>query len=77
MRNTQDQQITTRAARERLSPRAERYWRGVDSGAALGYRRTAGGGFWLARVMIEAESEPLMRHHANTIAAAIQTEIGI
>ena len=31
----------------------------------------------LARVMIEAESEPLMRHHANTIAAAIQTEIGI
>jgi phosphoglucosamine mutase len=31
----------------------------------------------LARVMIEAESEPLMRHHANTIAAAIQTEIGV
>jgi phosphoglucosamine mutase len=31
----------------------------------------------LARVMIEAESEPLMRHHANTIAAAIRTEIGI
>ena len=31
----------------------------------------------LARVMIEAESEPLMRHHANTIAAAIQTEIGL
>jgi phosphoglucosamine mutase len=31
----------------------------------------------LARVMIEAESEPLMRHHANTIAAAIRTELGI
>jgi phosphoglucosamine mutase len=31
----------------------------------------------LARVMIEAESEPLMRHHAETIAAAIRTEIGI
>jgi len=31
----------------------------------------------LARVMIEAESEPLMRHHADTIAAAIRTEIGI
>ena len=29
------------------------------------------------RVMIEAESEPLMRHHADTIAAAIRTEIGI
>ncbi|MEO6805123.1 MAG: phosphoglucosamine mutase, partial [Edaphobacter sp.] len=31
----------------------------------------------LARVMIEAESEPLMRHHANTIADAIRTELGI
>jgi phosphoglucosamine mutase len=30
-----------------------------------------------ARVMIEAESEPLMRHHAESIAAAIQTELGI
>ena len=31
----------------------------------------------LARVMIEADSEPLMRRHADTIAAAIRTEIGI
>jgi phosphoglucosamine mutase len=31
----------------------------------------------LARVMIEADSESLMRHHADTIAAAIRTEIGI
>jgi phosphoglucosamine mutase len=31
----------------------------------------------LARVMIEAESEPRMRHHANTIANAIRTELGI
>jgi phosphoglucosamine mutase len=31
----------------------------------------------LARVMIEAESESLMRHHAENIAAAIQTELGI
>src|ERR1700733_2287718 len=31
----------------------------------------------LARLMIEADSEPLMRHHADTIAAAIRTEIGI
>jgi phosphoglucosamine mutase len=30
----------------------------------------------LARVMIEAESEPLMRHHAEAIAAAIRTELG-
>ena len=31
----------------------------------------------LARVMIEAESEPLMRHHADTIAAAIRTALGV
>jgi phosphoglucosamine mutase len=31
----------------------------------------------LARVMIEAESEPTMRHHADTIASAIRAELGI
>jgi phosphoglucosamine mutase len=30
----------------------------------------------LARVMIEAESEPLMQHHAQIIANAIRTELG-
>jgi phosphoglucosamine mutase len=30
----------------------------------------------LARVMIEAESEPLMHHHATAIAEAIRTELG-
>ena len=30
----------------------------------------------LARVMIEAESEPLMHHHANAIASAIRNELG-
>jgi phosphoglucosamine mutase len=31
----------------------------------------------LARVMIEAESEPAMRHHADAIADAIRTELGV
>jgi phosphoglucosamine mutase len=31
----------------------------------------------LARVMIEADSEPLMRYHADSIASAIRTELGI
>jgi phosphoglucosamine mutase len=31
----------------------------------------------LARVMIEAESEPIMHHHANAIATAIRTELGV
>ncbi len=31
----------------------------------------------LARVMIEAESEPAMRHHAESIASAIRAELGM
>ena len=31
----------------------------------------------LARVMIEAESEPLMHHHASAIASAIRNELGV
>jgi phosphoglucosamine mutase len=31
----------------------------------------------LARVMIEAESEPLMHYHADTIADAIRAELGV
>jgi phosphoglucosamine mutase len=31
----------------------------------------------LARVMIEAESEQVMRHHANAIADAIRAELGV
>jgi phosphoglucosamine mutase len=31
----------------------------------------------LARVMIEAESEPAMRHHAEAIAAAIRAQLGV
>jgi phosphoglucosamine mutase len=31
----------------------------------------------LARVMIEAESEPLMHHHSTAIADAIRTELGV
>jgi phosphoglucosamine mutase len=31
----------------------------------------------LARVMIEAESEPLMHRHANSIAEAIRAELGV
>src|SRR3954468_23319826 len=50
-RSTSDAPITTRAARERLTARREPYWRGIESGIAVGYRRNANGGAWLARVL--------------------------
>jgi integrase len=52
-RATADAPITTRASRERLKMRAEPHWRGVESGVALGYRRNARGGAWLARLLSE------------------------
>ena len=39
--------IQTRTARRRLGPGV--YWRGIDSGVHLGYRRAALGGVWLVR----------------------------
>lgn len=53
-RQTQDQPITTREARKKLAVRAEPYWRHIDAGAALGYRKTKTGGTWIARAVIEA-----------------------
>ena len=50
-RATIDAAITTRAARCGLDPRPEPYLRGIEAGVALGYRRAARGGTWLARVL--------------------------
>lgn len=52
-RQTVDQPITTRAARERLAPRAEPYWRALDAGTALGYRKARNGGTWIGRVLLD------------------------
>lgn len=50
-RATADAPLTTRAARERLAIRKEPYWRSIEAGIALGYRRGSTGGAWLARVL--------------------------
>ena len=43
-RTVRDANLETRTARQ-----AEPYWRGLETGLALGYRRRATGGTWLAR----------------------------
>lgn len=51
-RKTQSTEITTRSDRERLSARSEPYWRGIEAGLAIGYRKgKTGTGTWLARLM--------------------------
>jgi integrase len=50
-RKSRDERLDTRTARLRLTPRREPYWRTIQEGRAIGYRRAAGGraGTWIAR----------------------------
>ena len=48
-RTVRDANLETRTARLRLKAQAEPYWRGLEKGLALGYRRRVTGGTWLAR----------------------------
>ena len=55
-RTVRDTNLATRAARLRLVARSEPYWRALEAGLALGYRRRATGGTWLARRRAESGS---------------------
>jgi integrase len=48
-RTVRDAKLDSRAARLRLRIRPEPYWRALEKGLALGYRRRANGGTWLVR----------------------------
>jgi integrase len=50
-RKARDERLDTRAARLRLAPRREPYWRTIQEGRAIGYRRLGSGkaGTWIAR----------------------------
>src|SRR5204863_9814151 len=48
-RTVRDTNLETRTARLRVPIRSEPFWRGLEKGFALGYRRRARGGTWLAR----------------------------
>jgi hypothetical protein len=48
-RTVRDAALVTRSARLRLFPRTKPYWRMLEQGLHLGYRRRATGGTWIAR----------------------------
>ncbi|MGH7089142.1 MAG: tyrosine-type recombinase/integrase, partial [Stellaceae bacterium] len=48
-RNVRNPKIDTRTARARLAVRREPYWTVIAAGCALGYRKGAKGGTWVAR----------------------------
>lgn len=65
-RKIQDRALDTRAARMRLSVRGEPYWRALDAGLALGYRRNKRHGVWIARRWDSASE----RSHESAIGKA-------
>jgi integrase len=48
-RTVRDIALSTRSARLRLSPHNKPYWRMIEQGLHLGYRRRVTGGTWIAR----------------------------
>ena len=48
-RTVRDAKLDTRSARFRLAARREPYWRSISDGLAVGYRKGAKGGTWIAR----------------------------
>src|SRR5580698_10291888 len=48
-RTLRDAKLDTRAARLRLKPRREPYWRAISGGMAVGYRKGAAGGTWIGK----------------------------
>jgi integrase len=48
-RNVRDARLDTRTNRARCRVRREPYWRSISDGLAIGYRRGAKGGTWIAR----------------------------
>ena len=48
-RTVREATLSTRSARLRLAVAAKPYWRVIEQGLHLGYRRRATGGTWIAR----------------------------
>lgn len=64
-RQVRNAKIDTRTARSKLAKRREPYWTSIGNGAALGYRRGAKGGTWIARLRDETG-----RQHYESLGAA-------
>jgi hypothetical protein len=48
-RTVREAALATRSARLRLPPRVKPYWRVIEQGLHVGYRRRGTGGTWIAR----------------------------
>ena len=64
-RKIRDANLETRAARKRLTVRAEPHWRALDQGLHLGYRRRSEGGSWTSR-----RRNPLGKYEEKKLGAS-------
>ncbi|HJU20609.1 MAG TPA: site-specific integrase [Stellaceae bacterium] len=64
-RTVRNAKIDTRSARTKLTERREPYWTVIAAGCALGYRKGAKGGTWIARFRDEAGKQ-----HYESLGAA-------
>ena len=48
-RTLRDAKLDTRSRRAKLKARREPYWRSISEGLAIGFRKGAKGGTWIAR----------------------------
>ena len=64
-RTIRNPKIDTRSARTRLPERREPYWTVISEGCALGYRRGAKGGTWIAKFR-----DPEGKRHLEALGAA-------
>ena len=64
-RTVRNPKIDTRTARQRLALRREPYWTVISAGCALGYRRGAKGGTWIAKFRDE-----IGKRHLEALGAA-------
>jgi integrase len=75
-RMVHDANLETRTARARLKPRGKPYYRKIDAGLDLGYRKNLNGGKWVARLLIVGERDYRVRTLAG-IADDVQDADGV
>jgi integrase len=74
-RTVRDTNLEKAAARVRLEPRRKPYWRVLESGLHLGYRRTKeGGGSWVARRFL---GQGKYKEHVFGVADDLQSADGV
>lgn len=73
-RTAKDARLDTRTVRSKLQARREPYWRPISEGLAIGYRKGAKGGTWVAR---HYTAEARFRHQALGTADDVADADGV